>query len=287
MQDTRLDPDVPSAARIYDYFLGGSHNFPADRDAARRLLAANPDTPLLAQVNRSFLRRVVRFLGTQGIDQFLDIGSGIPTVGNVHEIARRNSPAARVAYVDIDPVAVQHSLAILRDVPAATAIRADAREPHGILTHPEVSRLLDFDRPIALLLLAVLHFIPADDEAYSAVNFLREALPPGSYIAIAHPTYEGMSRASVERMEQVLKAVANPSRSRWRAEVLPFFEGLDLVEPGLVYAPLWRPERPNDLLCDAPERSSILAGVARKPGNRGASCGPRAIATDRVREEPG
>ncbi len=157
-----VSTDIPSVARMYDYFLGGYHNFAADRQAAERVLAQFPDTRFIAQANRAFLRRAVTFLGEQGIAQFLDIGSGILTVGNVHEIVQAGNPNARVVYVDSDPVAVIHSETILADNPNAAAVRADARQPEAILAHPEVRRLLDPARPLAVLLVALLHFVTDD-----------------------------------------------------------------------------------------------------------------------------
>ncbi|HEV3471792.1 MAG TPA: SAM-dependent methyltransferase, partial [Actinomycetota bacterium] len=169
-----FNPDKPSAARIYDYLLGGYHNFEVDRAAARHIIALLPDMPLFMRANRAFLRRVVTYLADQGIDQFLDIGSGIPTVGNVHEVAQKINPSARIVYVDTEPVAVRHSKEILHDDPNATAIVADARQPELIRNHKEVRRLLDLDKPTAVLLLSILLFITDDEEAYGVVRTLRD-----------------------------------------------------------------------------------------------------------------
>ena len=255
--------DKPSAARMYDYYLGGSHNFELDRKLAEEAIAMWPDLPLIMAANRAFLRRAVNYVVTQGIDQFLDIGSGIPTVGNVHEVAQAARPSARVVYVDVDPVAVAHSQAILQDTPGVAAIQGDVRRPEQILGHPEVRRLLDLDRPLAVLLVALLHFIPDDAEASNAVRALREALPPGSYLAISHASYEGMPAESREH-EQLYSRTPTPMRMRSRATIERLFDGFELVEPGLVYIPLWRPEGPNDLFLDEPERCTGFAGVARK-----------------------
>ncbi len=256
--------DKPSAARMYDYYLGGFHNFEIDRQAAEQAIARWPDLPLIMQANRAFLRRAVNFVSGQGIDQFLDIGSGIPTVGNVHEVAQRANPSARVVYVDIDPIAVAHSQEILRGNPNATIIQGDVRRPSEILEHPDVQRLLDLDRPLALFLVALLHFIPDDDVAERAVGALRAALPPGSYLVISHASYEGMPELSREH-EELYQRTSTPMRMRSREEIARFFEGLELVEPGLVFIPLWRPESPDDLFLDQPERCTGFAGVARKP----------------------
>jgi hypothetical protein len=255
--------DKPSAARMYDYYLGGSHNFELDRTLAEQAIALWPDLPLIMAANRAFLRRAVNYLVSQGIEQFLDIGSGIPTVGNVHEVAQSADPAARVVYVDIDPIAVAHSTAILQDTPGVAAIQADVRRPDQILTHPEVARLLDFEQPLAVLLVALLHFIPDDEQASNAVRVLREALPAGGYLVISHASYEGMPAQSREH-EQLYARTPTPMRMRSRAEIEQLFDGLELVDPGLVYIPLWRPEGPNDLFLDQPERCTGFAGVSRK-----------------------
>ena len=257
--------DRPNAARIYDYLLGGYHNFEIDRQAAEYAVQVYPDSRLSAQACRAFLRRVVWFLAEQGIDQFLDIGSGIPTAGNVHEIAQQVNPDARVVYVDIDPIAVAHSQAMLTDNPTATAIRADARQSDQILAHPEVRKLLDFERPAAVVLLLILHAVPDDDEAYGIVRTLRDALSPGSYVAISHATRDDAPPGVLDQLEALTRGSSTPTIDRTLAEVERFFEGLELVEPGLVRPPLWRPEGPDDVQLDHPERVLVWSGVGRKP----------------------
>ena len=256
----------PSVARIYDYLLGGYHNFAADRVAAEQLVRLYPDLPLTIRANRAFLRRAVLFLTSQGIEQFLDVGSGIPTVGNVHEVAQARSPSARVVYVDSDPVAVAQSAALLADNPRATAIQADARQPEAILAHPETRRLVDFRRPVAVLLVALLHFMPDEAEATRIVWTLRDAVAPGSYLAITHAVHGG---EAVSHQQSAASAAysraAAPFVLRTQAQVARFFEGLELVEPGLVLTPLWRPEGPEDLLVETPEQASGVAGIGRKP----------------------
>src|SRR5262245_52028145 len=175
-----------TAARIYDYLLGGVHNFPADREVAQRVIDALPHVREGARANRAFLGRAVRYLAEQGIDQFIDIGSGIPTQGNVHEIAHAVLPQARVVYVDIDPLAVAESLDLLAQDDRATAVRADLREPDAILAHPGLRAVVDLDRPVGLLLFAVLHFVTDDDVAYEVVERLKRELVPGSYFAASH-----------------------------------------------------------------------------------------------------
>jgi hypothetical protein len=261
---SELDVERPSAARIYDYLLGGYHNFEVDRVLAERFRELLPSIPLYMQANRAFLRRVVSYLSDQGIDQFLDIGSGIPTVGNVHEVAQAINPAARVVYVDIDPVAVRQSEEILKSNANATAIQGDARHPETILGHPEVRRMLDFDQPVAVLLLAILLFVTEDEEAIRTVRVLRDALAPGSYIAISHPTGDDLPQDQVEQGKILYAASGNPVSIRSFGQIESFFDGLELVEPGIVYVSRWRPEGPDDLF-DRAESSGYYAGVGRKP----------------------
>jgi hypothetical protein len=257
-----IDIDRPSAARLYDYYLGGSHNFAADREVAERVLAVAPDAPMAAQLNRAFLRRAVRHCVDAGIRQFLDIGSGIPTLGNVHEVAQQAAPDARVLYVDIDPVAVAHSRAILDGNDRATAINADLRDPKRILDDPELRAVLDLSQPVALLLVAVLHFVSDDDNPAGLLATLRAALAPGSYLVLSHATSEGR-RVESQRVVELYRNTANALHMRDRVDVAPLFAGFELVEPGLVWAPQWRPESPEDVE-DAPERSGIHVGVGRK-----------------------
>lgn len=254
--------EKPSAARIYDCMLGGYHNFEADRAVADKMIGVFPEIRLSAQVNRAFLRRAVTYIVEQGIDQILDLGSGIPTLGNVHEVAQAINPAARVVYVDIDPVAVAHSRAMLEDNAFATAIRADVREPELILENPEVRERLDFQRPVGLLLVTVLHYIREDQEAYGVVRTLGKALVSGSCIVIAHSAQEFDPPERLRLRE--LFGMASTTVSRSREQILRFFDGYELVEPGLVYTPLWRPESADDLLIDRPERGFTRAGVAWK-----------------------
>jgi SAM-dependent methyltransferase len=260
-----ISQDSPNGARMYDYFLGGYYNFEIDRLMGDKALEIYPDGQLAAQACRAFLRRIVNFLVAQGIDQFLEIGSGIPTAGHVHEVAQRTNPAARVVYVDIDAVAVAHGQAILKDNPNVLAIEGDVRRPDYILGHPEVGQLLDFGRPMAVSLLTLLHFVADEEQAYQAVRMLRDALVPGSYIAISHGTRDNAPPETIEQMEMLLRGTSVASRYRSHAEIGRFFEGLEVVEPGLVHIPLWRPEGPDDVLLDEPERVLVYGGVGRKP----------------------
>ena len=260
-----------TAARIYDYLLGGAHNYPADRELAQTVIASFPLAQAGIRANRAFLRRAVRHLSTSGVRQFLDIGSGIPTAGNVHEIAQAIVPDARVVYVDIDPVAVAESLSILDGNANATAIRADLLEPESILDHPMVRGLLDFREPVALLLVALLHFVADDTKAYAAVNRLLGALPPGSYLVISHVTDQDQdfSQDGVKDVEDAYRRrAATTGRLRSRSEIARFFEGAELVDPGLVWVPQWRPEpgEPDEPeFATDPRLSMTLAGVGRLP----------------------
>lgn len=251
-----VDLDLPNAARVYDYLLGGSHNFSADRQAAAAALALMPDAALQAQANRSFLSRAVRFLTAAGVRQFLDIGSGIPTVGNVHEVA----PQARVAYVDIEPVAVAHSRLILAGNPHTTVVQADARQPAAILTHPRIKGLLDFDQPIGVLLVAVLHYLTDADDPYHVVAQLRDALSPGSHLVVAHITDEARPEQWA-RMVELSRRSGTPVTPRTRAQITDLFDGFDLLDPGVVWAPQWHPDQPGTV--ESPELSNNLVGVGR------------------------
>jgi SAM-dependent methyltransferase len=254
----------PSIARIYDYLLGGSHNFPADLEAATAFLARWPDARETMRANRAFLGRAVRYLaGPAGIRQFLDIGSGIPTMGNVHEIAQQTAPDARVVYVDNEEVAVLHSRAILARSQNATAIQADLRRPAEMLGSPQLLGLLDLSQPVALLLVAVLHFFPDSDQPAALVAELRDALAPGSCVVISHGTTDGQATHVAAAMGHYNQTTA-PFQPRTRAEVLTFFEGLEMVDPGLVPVPLWRPDPPAGR-ADPSVQIAAYGGAGRKP----------------------
>jgi hypothetical protein len=258
-----IDLDRPSAARIYDYWLGGSHNFAPDREVARQVTKLVPDTPLIMQGNRAFLHRAVRRLVDAGIQQFLDIGSGIPTLGNVHQVVQKLTPDASVVYVDVDPVAVAHSRHILAGNERVTVIQEDLRRPERILTHHDAVALLDLDRPVALLLIAVLHFLGDEDDPYGVVARLRNALSPGSCVVISHGTADSLPEEAARRWVELFQRTPTPVTPRPKADVERFFTGLDMVEPGLVWASQWHPEHPDEV-GDHPERSAIYVGVGRK-----------------------
>jgi S-adenosyl methyltransferase len=257
-----VDMRTPSMARAYDYALGGGHNFAVDREFFRAFEAALPEGRVVARANRAFLHRAVRFMIDEGIRQFLDIGSGVPTVGNVHEIAQKSDPGARVVYVDIEPVAVAHSRLILAGNDRATAIQEDLRRPKAILDHPDTRALLDFGQPLGLILAAILHALPDEDDPYGIMTQLRDTLAPGSYVAISHSTADTHTEAA-RAVEQVTKQTTTPVTLRSRSEIMRFFTGLELLEPGVVWVSQWRPDSPDDV-GDHPERLVTYAGVARK-----------------------
>ncbi|KAF4408365.1 MULTISPECIES: SAM-dependent methyltransferase [Streptomyces] len=259
-----IDLTVPSVSRIYDYYLGGSHNFEADREAARKAIGIMPGLPKIMQANRAFMRRAVRYAAGSGINQFLDIGSGIPTFGNVHEVAEEAVPGARVVYVDNDPVAVAHSRAVLEDRETAAIAAADLRKPKEILGSPEARRLLDFGKPVALLLVAVLHFMTEDDEPAKAVAELRDALAPGSLLILTHASTEGgpITAKQGDEVQDVYRSATSPLVMRSRAEVEVFFDGFEPVEPGLVSMADWRPDGEGEQ--EDPWGYTGFAGVGRK-----------------------
>jgi hypothetical protein len=261
-----VDIDRPSVARIYDYNLGGSHNFAVDRAAAEQMALAMPMLPAANRANRSFLRRAVRTLTAAGIRQFLDLGSGIPTVGNVHEIARQAVPDARVVYVDVDPVAAAHGRALLADDPLAGAVLADLRNVHRVLADPLVTGLLDFSRPIGVLMVAALHFVPDADDPVGIVHRYGSATVPGSYLVISHPTDEGDARVDVTELVKVSARNSVNATLRGRADVARMFEGYRLLDPGIVYTPEWRPEgdvEASEFGAD-PSLSATLAAVGER-----------------------
>jgi SAM-dependent methyltransferase len=241
-----IDPQIPSSARMYDYVLGGFNNFEVDRKLADWVQQNMPEVAQGARDNRAFLRRLVDFLVREaGIDQFLDLGSGIPTAGNVHEIAQRLHPGARVVYVDIDPVAVSASRRLLQDNPDATAIRADLTDVEQILAAPEVAALLDLSRPIAVLLVSVLHFVPESADPATAIARLRATVAPGSYLAISHFTDEGRE-GDAQRIVAMSRQTPTTTTPRGRAQIEALFDGFTVLEPGVVDVSRWRPEESTD-----------------------------------------
>ncbi|HKD97218.1 MAG TPA: SAM-dependent methyltransferase [Micromonosporaceae bacterium] len=258
------DPNVPHPARVYDYWLGGDVNFPVDREAAERVLAATPGLRLRVRANRDFLARVVRYLaGPAGIDQFVDLGSGIPTTPNVHEVAQAVNPAARVVYVDNDPAVLAYAKPLLTgtDEGVTDIVRADLRFAQQVLA--AAGRTVDLTRPVGLLLLGVLHLIQDAEDPWGIVTEYSAALAAGSHVAIFHPAVE-MYLVHRETLRRYDERVAVTRTLRDRAEVARFFTGLDLVEPGLVQVHQWRPDPVTDMELPAGFASGH-AGVARKP----------------------
>jgi len=259
-----VDVTVPNAARMYDYALGGYHNFAVDREYVERLERIMPGSMLAGHSSRAFLGRAVRWLADAGITQFLDIGSGIPTLGNVHEIVQASTPGARVLYVDIDPVAVAHSRAILIGEPRVDVIQADLRDTAGILNHPTTARLLDFSEPVAVVLSAVLHFIPDTDDPAGILARLVDELVAGSYLVISHGSRIPGFEAKAEEVQEVYQRTPTPLIPRNSEQLTRLFTGLDrmeIVEPGVVPIGEWRPD---PLGGEPAPWFAMIAGVAMK-----------------------
>jgi hypothetical protein len=258
LSEVGIDFDRANAARIYDFFLGGAHNFASDRAQAAQIVAANPDMPRVCRVNRDYLGRAVRWCVDQGIDQFLDLGSGVPTVGNVHEIALRLSPVARIAYVDFEPVAVHHAREITSSLEGVTVTQADLRQPEEVLGAPTVAGLLDFTRPVAMLAIAVLHFI--DDDVPAIFSRYRETLCPGSVLAINHGSSDQDDPAlaeAVRNIERGYRGSATPVVLRDRRQIHDLLTGFELVPPGLVDPVDWPTPNPDA------EPIGAYAGIGR------------------------
>ena len=262
---SEIDTSRPHPARMYDFYLGGKDNYPVDREAARQVLRAAPEGRDIARANRAFLQRVVRFLvGEAGIRQIIDIGTGIPGAGNVHEVAGEIAPGTRVVYVDNDPIVHVHANALLTSSGSTRIVLADLREPDKILTHPKTRDLIDFSQPVALLLVAILHFIADDEDPAGLVAALRDALPPGSYLGLSHATNDFRTETA-EVAAAVYNKATSPATLRSHAQIAAFFGDWDLVDPGLVQVPLWRPDGPPPGPRDL-RRMWIYGGVARHPG---------------------
>ncbi|GAA2215353.1 SAM-dependent methyltransferase [Nonomuraea monospora] len=263
-----VDPTKPSIARVYDYFLGGKNNYEVDRKIAEEALRIAPDAREAGRANRTFLRRAVQHMAAEaGIRQFLDLGSGLPTQGNVHEIAQAVSPDARVVYVDHDPTVQAHGRALLAGNDRATFVPGDVRRPAEILDDPEVRARLDFGRPLGLLLVSVLHHVNDDEDPSGVMATFRSVLAPGSHLAIVHFHNPGdehpeASRIAVEA-ERSFNQSLGTGRWRTRAEIISYFGDLELIEPGLVPLADWRSE-PGDLIRQDLTRYNVLAGVGRK-----------------------
>jgi SAM-dependent methyltransferase len=258
-----IDTSKPNVARIYDYLLGGKDNFAADREAAQHLIAAIPDVAAIARDNRSFLGRVVRYLaGPAGIRQFLDLGSGLPTQANVHELARGVAPGVRVAYVDNDPVVASHGQALLASRDRVAMALADLRDPASVRQHPDVAGLLDWRRPIAVLCTSTLHFVPDGDGPHKIIAEYRDHVAPGSYLVITHGTMEDDPAGERDKAAGVYRQASSQLHVRSPADVRRFFDGFELVEPGLVWITEWRPEPGT---APTGRARSMRGAVGRKP----------------------
>jgi SAM-dependent methyltransferase len=258
-------PDIPSPARMYNYFLGGKDHYEADRKAAEQVIAAVPEVRVFARENRAFLRRAVRYLVTDcGIRQIIDIGTGLPTEGNVHEVAQACASGVRVVYVDHDPVVLAHGRNMLSGVPGTAIIGRDLLEPAAILADDELLGLIDFTAPVAVLLVAVVHFISDDDRPADLIGQLTRPLAPGSYLALSHATSDSQPQGAAA-VERIYRRTTTDIHARTRDQVLALLgDGLELVEPGLVWGPQWRPE-PGTVPAGDPRDSNVYAVVARKP----------------------
>ncbi|MBY8887569.1 SAM-dependent methyltransferase [Streptomyces sp. PTM05] len=258
----RIDTSKPHPARMYDYYLGGWDNYEVDRVAAEQVITMAPEARASARANRAFLGRAVRTVVRSGIRQVIDIGTGIPTSPNTHEVAREIDPSVRVAYVDNDPIVATHAGAKLTDTGQAGFALADVRDPKSILDSPLVRELIDFDQPVALLFVAVLHFIKDAEDPVGILRAFTERLAPGSHLVLTHGTTDFHRDAEGDAREVYRNATAHLTL-RGYDEILPFFDGFDLLEPGVVQAPLWRPE---GALPEASElhRIAFYAGVGVK-----------------------
>jgi len=256
-------PDIPSSARIYDYLLGGKDNFPADREAAEEITTLLPSIRPAARWNRAFVGRAVRYLvHEQGITQLLDIGAGLPTVGNVHEVALRANRAARVVYVDHDPVVLAHARDLLSGEANATIIGHDMRAVEAILDDHELRGMFFFDQPVGMLFVSMLQFLSDADDPARLIARLLEPFPAGSFVAITHGTADVAPK--VKDAAKIYEGATTQLHPRTRAQVLSLVDGLELVEPGLVWTPQWRPD-PGDDMPENPSDSYYYALVARKP----------------------
>ena len=243
---SNVDTDVFSVARLYDFLLGGKHNFAPDRDFGRQLLSIEPNGRMILQQNRYFLARAMKVMLDDGVRQFLDLGSGIPTQSYVHELAHAVDPAARVVYIDNDPPAVSHSNYILRGNDNAGAVLADMIDAERVLGDPTVKSLIDFDKPVGLTALAAWHFVDDRDDPADVLAAYRRMLPPGSYLALTHATIDGATGDVVRDVQSQYQSVMKDPSPRTREQIAGFFEGFQIVDPGIVRLPAWRPEKPED-----------------------------------------
>ena len=258
---SEIDTSRPHTARMYDYYLGGKDNYAVDQEAAEEVLRAAPEVREIARHNRAFLQRVVRFLvRDRGIRQIIDVGTGIPTAGNVHEVAHQIDPGVRVVYVDNDPIVHVHANALLTGAETTGIVLADLREPGAILANPTIGRLIDFSQPVAVLLIAILHFLTDDEDPAGVIATFRSFMPNGSYLAISHVTGDFRPQAAADAAA-VYDRATSAATLRRHAAISAFFDGFELEEPGLVQVPRWRPDHrpPRNL-----DKIWIHGGVGRK-----------------------
>lgn len=264
-QPEHISPEIdirkPSVARVYDAILGGKDNFAWDREVADQALAAFPDGGEGSKLNREALGRVVRYLTKQGIDQFLDLGSGLPTAQNTHQIAQEGNPAARVVYVDNDPIVLAHGRALLADDHSTIVVTADIRCPDTILDNPEITDFLDFSRPVAVIANAVIHHVNDDEDPHGILAKYKKAMAPGSYLQVTHFSNAAPEAAA---LEEVLMRAIGSGKVRSREEITAFFDGLELVDPGVVFVPEWRPDSPVEYPLKV-GGLLLLSGLGRKP----------------------
>ena len=252
----------PDAGRIYNCLLGGKDNYAEDRQAADCLLAVVPDAQAAAWANRHFLARAVRFLAEEaGIGQFIDIGAGFPAIGNVHQVAQEVEPLARVVYIDNDPVVISHARALLCTAPGTCAVEGDLRDPAGILGHPDLRAVIDLGAPVAIVLGAVLHHVLDEDSPHKLVGMLMAAVAPGSYLVISHATDQDIGADAASQVRELYAQASAPAVFRSRAEIAGFFEGLELVPPGIGNVAAWH----AGVLPAEPGRTIVVGGVGRKP----------------------
>ncbi|MFL6140513.1 MAG: SAM-dependent methyltransferase [Labedaea sp.] len=262
----QINTEQPNLGRMYDYYLGGSFNYSIDRARAEQVCGVLPCMTMLARSNRGFVRRTVRFMIDEGIEQFLDIGSGIPTNENTHEVALAGNPAARVVYVDNEPIAVTHGQRILADTVGARIVQADLREPQTILNHPEVTDLIDFRKPVGVLMGGVLVFVPDYEDPAGLVAAYRDGCAPGSYIAISHLTHDEadpVTRGQVDTMVGIYRGGGEHLYVRERVELTRWFDGLELVPPGVTLMDDWRPDPNRAVDSDSPARWLGYGGVGQ------------------------
>ncbi|MER6173564.1 SAM-dependent methyltransferase [Streptosporangium sp. NPDC001681] len=260
-----IDPTVPSVARMYDYYLGGKDNFASDRAAGDRIVELVPNVKDVARSNRAFLGRTVRHLAAAGVRQFIDIGTGLPTQENVHQVVLREAPDSRIVYVDNDPIVLVHARALLADNPQTTVISGDLREPDAILDHPEVRERIDFDQPVAVLMVSILHFVADDKEAADIATSFGRRLASGSHVVISHVTSGDLSEEQVRQGRGVYgTTTAGGVFPRTLTQIRELFDGLEILEPGLVPVYDWRPD-PSDVVIPPGAGAITVGAVGRVP----------------------